>query len=156
LLPRFADRSIVPVVGRYDLIPEERRSCEPSAVGFYGHIDGHREIAVWSADKATGDRRCLVNVPRHGNTNQIATANRSVRRVVGDPTLARDIDVGPGVGRACADCGSRGVVEISRYDSGTEAETPGRFDQQDSEIAARSPAPVEGFDGGLCPLVFPA
>src|SRR5712692_3887419 len=123
--------------------------------GLRGHrdIDRHAEIAAGGADKAAGDGDSLTDVAGDGDADQVATAYGPVRWIIGNPAGARQVDIGPCVGRPGADDAGGvvvrgGIVEIPRHDACSEAEAAGRFDQQDREVAARAPAAVERLYGG--------
>ena len=58
-------------------------------------VDGRAEIAVGRARKTAADGDCLTDVAGNGDADQIVAADRSVPGVVGNPSGARDIDVGP-------------------------------------------------------------
>ena len=73
----------------------------------------HSEIAIGSTNKTAGDRDGLVDVACYCNTYQVAAVDRAVRRIVGDPPGARDLDVGPRVSRAGADTGRGRTIEIT-------------------------------------------
>src|SRR6476661_4677503 len=138
-----------------------REKCPP--ISRNSEVDrgsaGHAEIVIGRADKTAGDGNRLTDVTGDRNAYQVAAADRPVRWVVGNPAGTWQIDISPCVCRPSA-CYRRGVtvrrriVEISRHDACPKAKAAGRFDQQDGEVAARTPATVECLNGGLCPLRF--
>src|ERR1017187_8884673 len=64
----------------------------------HGHGDVHAEKGGSGTGISAPQRQNLLLIPRHGNTNQIAVSDDTVRRIEIDPAGARQVRLHPGMG----------------------------------------------------------
>src|ERR1700730_17790935 len=101
----------------------------------------------------------LPDVARDGDGDQIEAADTAVRWIEGDPARARHIDFRPGMSRPRI-FGPHNVliriVKIAGDDPCPETDTARRFNEEDREIPAGSPAAIQSLGRRLGALVLPA
>src|SRR5690242_12680562 len=102
------------------------------------YVDLHAKIVGALTRERAADRDRLGGVARHRDADQVLAGDQRVGRVELDPSGARQVDVGPGMGAAGALHAptKRRIVEIAGDEARAEAERARRLDEQKSEVAA--------------------
>ncbi len=98
----------------------------------------------------------MVNIATDCDWNQVLRPDASVRWIKGDPSSSGDKYFNPSMGRPRI-CRPKEAVlrigQIAGHDPGTESKNARSFGEQDREIAARAPSPVECLNrrlGSFC------
>src|SRR6185369_17408495 len=94
------------------------------------------------ADVASRNRNRLRRIARYRDTDQILSGDEHVGWIVLDPAGARQIDLGPRMGRCNGlrriTAIERRIVEITADEARAESEIASGLDEHHREIAART------------------
>src|SRR6266481_2414020 len=115
----------------------------------------HADEGVGRPEIGAMQRDRLARIAGDCDANEVAGTDDAVGRIELDPTVARQIDLHPGMGRAAADMAIAivGHEQIAGDEARGDAETPQCLDHEQRIVAAGAGSGLQRIERMLCALL---